>query len=220
MSAQVGIGTTTPHPSAQLDVTSDNKGVLFPRMPAKDREALNGTEGLLVYQTDPPSGFYYYTNSQWVRLTNSDDRKGQPTIWLNQPDAVVFWIRQAQNYSHIFWWPTYFTLDNDYFQVEDYRVLRILQSGTYEISFGLGLRRDIDPDYPLNASIMVNGQRADYEDFNLVGTRTSFSSVRVMKLEKGTTLALEVFWWMPAPGDYQYQTAAGGLSYLKVVKVD
>jgi len=52
MSAQVGIGTTTPHPSTQLDVTPDNKGVLFPRMPAKDREALNGTEGLLVYQSD------------------------------------------------------------------------------------------------------------------------------------------------------------------------
>ena len=38
--AQVGVGTTTPNSSAQLDITSTSKGVLIPRMTAAQREAI------------------------------------------------------------------------------------------------------------------------------------------------------------------------------------
>lgn len=85
--AQVGIGTATPNASAQLDVFSNSKGFLPPRV------ALQGTNdaqltspstptiaspvtGLLVYNTAPAGsgatavtpGFYYYSGSAWVRL--------------------------------------------------------------------------------------------------------------------------------------------------------
>jgi len=72
--AQVGIGTTTPVASAQLDVTSTTKGMLVPRMTAIQRVSISSpASGLLVYQTDAPIGHYYYTGSSWTRLVTSGD---------------------------------------------------------------------------------------------------------------------------------------------------
>lgn len=68
--AQVGIGTTSPDATAQLDVTSNDKGALMPRLTSAQRTGiLNPATGLLVYQTDGASGFYYYTGSAWTNLT-------------------------------------------------------------------------------------------------------------------------------------------------------
>jgi uncharacterized protein (TIGR02145 family) len=62
----VGIGTTTPAASAQLDVSSTTKGFLPPRMTAAQRSAISSpTNGLLVYQTDYPSGLYYFNSGVW-----------------------------------------------------------------------------------------------------------------------------------------------------------
>lgn len=69
LNAQIGIGTALPHESAQLEIQSQTKGVLIPRMTATNRIGINnpGT-GLIVFQTDGTSGFYFYTGSSWVRL--------------------------------------------------------------------------------------------------------------------------------------------------------
>lgn len=49
---QVGIGTTTPHASSVLDVTSTDKGVLFPRLTTAQRDAITSpAEGLTIYNT-------------------------------------------------------------------------------------------------------------------------------------------------------------------------
>lgn len=69
----VGIGTIVPDASAILDVSSDNKGVLMPRVTAAQRTAIvNPAKGLLVYQTTAPEGFYYNTgtaaNPDWILL--------------------------------------------------------------------------------------------------------------------------------------------------------
>lgn len=55
----VGIGTTTPHASAALEVQSTDKGVLIPRMTEAQRNSIDNPErGLLAYQTDNRPGFY------------------------------------------------------------------------------------------------------------------------------------------------------------------
>ena len=55
--------------SAMLDVSSTTKGVLVPRMIATQRTSISSpAEGLLVYQTDAPTGFYFYTAGSWQQL--------------------------------------------------------------------------------------------------------------------------------------------------------
>ena len=64
--AQVGIGTTTPNPSAILDITSSSQGVLLPRLTHAELLAINSpTNGLIVYQTDNSPGLYVYNGSTW-----------------------------------------------------------------------------------------------------------------------------------------------------------
>lgn len=61
--AQVGIGTITPHASSVLDVSSTTQGMLTPRMTTAQRLAIaSPADGLMVYDTDLKS-FYYYNQS-------------------------------------------------------------------------------------------------------------------------------------------------------------
>jgi len=74
--AQIGIGTTTPAASAALEVTSssNNKGILIPRITASQKDAiLSPAQGLLVYQTTAPIGFYYYSGTAWKLMANATD---------------------------------------------------------------------------------------------------------------------------------------------------
>lgn len=67
----VGIGTTTPHSSAILEIASTNKGLLIPRMLESTRSLISSPAvGLLVYQTDGLAGFYYF-NGSWVQISNT-----------------------------------------------------------------------------------------------------------------------------------------------------
>jgi hypothetical protein len=65
----VGIGTSTPHSSAALDVTSSSKGLLVPRMTTAQRNAIaSPAKGLMVFDTNI-NGFVFYTGSNWSALT-------------------------------------------------------------------------------------------------------------------------------------------------------
>jgi hypothetical protein len=64
----VGIGTSTPHPNAILDVSSSSKGFLAPRLNTLQRTLMNPlatAQGLLVYDTDL-SEFCYWDGALWV----------------------------------------------------------------------------------------------------------------------------------------------------------
>lgn len=55
--------------TAMLDVSSNTKGLLIPRMTAQQRTAITTpATGLLVYQTDGDPGFYYYNGANWFLL--------------------------------------------------------------------------------------------------------------------------------------------------------
>lgn len=66
---------TPPDQNAMLDVQSENKGMLIPRMPTVRRLAM-GTptsppaEGMMVYDTDTRS-FWYFSNFDWREIPNT-----------------------------------------------------------------------------------------------------------------------------------------------------
>jgi hypothetical protein len=71
--AQVGIGTTTPETTSLLDISSQNKGFLAPRMTTAQRNAITTpANSLLVYDTDLKS-FYYYdtTTTSWLKINSA-----------------------------------------------------------------------------------------------------------------------------------------------------
>ena len=71
--AQVGIGTASPHSSAQLDITSVTKGLLIPRMTEAQMVAIpSPATGLLVYQTDNTAGFYYFNGIVWSQFMSGE----------------------------------------------------------------------------------------------------------------------------------------------------
>ena len=60
MSAQVGIGTITPHASSVLELSSTTQGMLTPRMTTAQRVAIaSPANGLMVYDTDLKLFSYY-----------------------------------------------------------------------------------------------------------------------------------------------------------------
>ena len=76
--AQVGINTENPDPSAALDVSSSQGGLLIPRMTKAQKDAIvSPATGLIVYQMDTIEGFYYYRNG-WIAISEQitlDDMK-------------------------------------------------------------------------------------------------------------------------------------------------
>jgi microcystin-dependent protein len=77
--AQVGIGTSNPNSSSSLDIVSSDKGILIPRLTVAQRIAiLNPADGLLVYQTNDVSGFYFFNGTDWNKLLDKK-KDGNPT---------------------------------------------------------------------------------------------------------------------------------------------
>jgi hypothetical protein len=89
LSAQVGIGTSSPNASAQLEISSSSKGFLPPRVTltgtADVTTIASPAAGLMVYNTatagtspnNVTPGIYYYDGAKWQRVINQ------------QPDATV-----------------------------------------------------------------------------------------------------------------------------------
>jgi trimeric autotransporter adhesin len=88
--AQIGIGTTSPNSSSVLDVVSNNKGILIPRV-----NLLSSTDvatiaspatGLLVYNlntiSDVTPGFYYW-NGTWKSTAFSN------TNWMTTGNTIT-----------------------------------------------------------------------------------------------------------------------------------
>ncbi|MBL0359227.1 MAG: DNRLRE domain-containing protein [Chitinophagaceae bacterium] len=89
----VGIGTSTPDSSAQLDVSATNKGFLPPRVALT---AINNAipvtspaTGLLVFNTatsgstpnNVKPGYYYWDGAQWVPVVNRANSYGDMQYW-------------------------------------------------------------------------------------------------------------------------------------------
>ncbi|MFB3390022.1 hypothetical protein [Flavobacterium sp. LAR06] len=76
--SQVGIGTTTPHASAILDISSTNKGLLIPRLTTAQRNAIaSPAAGLLVYNTTTHCE-EFYAGAGWISMCERIEITVQP----------------------------------------------------------------------------------------------------------------------------------------------
>ncbi|MFZ4523433.1 MAG: DUF1566 domain-containing protein [Bacteroidales bacterium] len=92
--AQVSINSdaTNPDNSAMLDIKSTESGLLIPRMTETQRNSISSPAvGLMIYQMDGTSGFYYYNGSAWKAVASSGIHyPGE--LWGG---GVVFWVDQT-----------------------------------------------------------------------------------------------------------------------------
>ena len=83
ISQSLSVNTTgaAANASSILDVSSNAKGVLIPRMTKAEKNAIaSPASGLLIYQTAPDSvGFHYYESGSWIWLSGSVSQNTQ--VW-------------------------------------------------------------------------------------------------------------------------------------------
>jgi len=90
--AQVGINTNTPEASAALDVTSTEGGILIPRLTETQRDAITfPATGLMVFQTDQTTGFYFFDGAAWAQLEGPAGADGLTTSvnGVSQVDGAI-----------------------------------------------------------------------------------------------------------------------------------
>ncbi len=117
VSAQnVGIGTTTPHNSSMLDVTSTTKGFLPPRMTKAQRDSISTpAEGLLISCTDcSVEGLHQYINGAWQSITSSYSGNFGTVVnpvtgkvWMDRnlgASRVATSSTDASSYGHLYQW--------------------------------------------------------------------------------------------------------------------
>ena len=102
--AQQGVAINTDGSSsdnsAMLDVKSTSKGLLIPRLTASQKNAIaSPAAGLLIYQTDATTGFYYYNGSAWTPLTSAaqGSLSGWATTGNTGTDSTINFIGTSDN---------------------------------------------------------------------------------------------------------------------------
>lgn len=116
LSAQVGVGTSDPDPSAQLDVNSTTKGFLPPRMTHAQLNAIAGpSDGLVVFCTDCGSSgsgaMSMFMSGKWYILSAGCMNPMSPVAGTHVPSSTqIVWNWNAEPYATGYKWNT----TNDY----------------------------------------------------------------------------------------------------------
>ena len=105
----VGIGTSTPHPSAQLEISSNSKGLLMPRMASGTINSItNPAKGLMVYDSSLNRlvvNAGTVSSPDWQPIANNN---GWNITGNSGTDPGVHFIGTTDNK------PLYFRINNNY----------------------------------------------------------------------------------------------------------
>jgi len=136
----VGIGTTSPHPSSVLEVNANDKGLLIPRLSTTERQNIaNPAPGLLVFDTSTQSLWFYHQSNSWLEMIHSDNNvwvKNGNHLSASNTGNVGIGAGSAQNKLHV--------ADNQY------QVARL--ESTHPIGSGIHLFSPTNASYTLLAT--------------------------------------------------------------------
>ena len=149
-----GIGTNSPNPSAKLDITSTNSGLLVPRMTTSQRNLIaNPAKGLLVFDSTT-SNFWFYDGSLWSQMPDAKNVRFGFDLVRNSTTLTSYNVLFISNYNLA---PASVTLTNS-------TTLQIQQQGLYH--FGLtGYKHNANAasatasSATFNLSITINGKQ-------------------------------------------------------------
>lgn len=96
-SVTINMGTNPAHPSAILEIFSENKGVLVPRMTAIQRQAIiSPAVGLVVFQIDGIKGLWYFDGVKW-RNDTPGNQAGELKYWNGESWVLIPPGQNGQN---------------------------------------------------------------------------------------------------------------------------
>jgi len=92
LAQSVGIGTSTPDPSARLDVSDNQRGILIPRLTTAERNAITSpARSLLIYNIDCDEYQYYVPGTGWVSILTNVTAGGSGSGTLTAYPATGIW---------------------------------------------------------------------------------------------------------------------------------
>jgi len=97
----IGKGNNDADKSAILELVSDSKGLLIPRLTSSERKAISSPAvGLLVFDTDK-NNFYYYADSEWQAFAGVQTSYGTevPTSGIKEGDLF---FNTSENLLYIY----------------------------------------------------------------------------------------------------------------------
>lgn len=175
-SGNVGIGITTPNGSAILDVNSNNKAVLLPRVALTDATDIttvpNPQQGMMVFNTNT-NVFNTYDGARWVAPATAASDIVTPKlvgVAVNSQNQVV----TAGGASILF---DNHTLDpeNAFSEPNGYTIYRVKRAGIHQIFVNLSLT-GITPGKSWYLRIKKNGAAFAAVDVT-AAVSTSFANV-------------------------------------------
>jgi hypothetical protein len=92
LAQSVGIGTSTPDPSARLEVWDNQRGILIPRLTTAERDAITTpAHSLLIYNIDCKEYQYYIPGTGWVSILTNVTAGGGGGGTLTAYPATGIW---------------------------------------------------------------------------------------------------------------------------------
>jgi hypothetical protein len=153
-SQAIGIGTQNPNASAKLDITSDNSGVLIPRMTSADRNRIaNPAKGLLVYDSTT-NNFWFYSGSAWSQMLYNNNVRFGFDLLQNPAINSSYNLQLVNNYN----------LDPASVVLTNSTTLTIVKPGLYHFGF-LGLKHNENApsatatSATIDLSVTINGKQ-------------------------------------------------------------
>lgn len=207
-----GIGTITPNASSILEMQSTTKGMLVPRMTAKQRNAIaSPATGLLIYQTDGTAGFYFYNGTAWTAIAGGTATETDPQVGTNTTNKIPRWDGSALSTGAIY--------DNgNYTGVaispdSKYRFnSRTSQSGEFEVIGKAAIRGESNGYSGITNNIRATGFLGVKNPSGIYSALVGFSNTELDHLgvfgvkEFDTTQGAGVYGWTRGGAQYNYGT--------------